>query len=553
MGQAYQGARGRAFTYAVSLALVLGACSNAPSVPRVTCPTAQLACGQRCLDVTSDPTNCGGCGIPCAAGQTCVAGACRCADGMGDCNGDCVALEATPAACVGQPGATLVTSAPEAYWSTDGLLTEVTGGNADVLVDDASIAQTWEGFGGAFNELGWQDLSLLGDADRAQALDLLFGADGARLAFGRIPIGASDYALDRYTDDEVPGGGTDYALTQFSIARDLMALIPFVKAAQAVKPNIRLWASPWTPPTWMKEGPFSTGSLPTPFDGGSMRGDDATLAAYAQYLIAFVQAYAQQGITIEAVSAQNEPSYTGTYPTCAWSRATYTTFIGQHLGPAIAAAGLTTKIVLGTFNGGGSDPDIVGGVMGDDVARGYVGALGYQWGMESRVGAAKGYDLPIWQTEHKCGNYPWQMPFDAAAAPNDQAYAVESWGLIRDWIKAGATAYSAWNMVLDPGGAGIDSTRVWPQDALLVVDPATRVLTATPAYYVFRHFSRFVAPGAKVVATTGGDAVGFKNPDGSIVVVVYDAGAAKTLTVSIAGKKLQFAMPGHGWATIVAR
>ena len=150
--------------------------------------------------------------------------------------------------------------------------------------------------------------------------------------------------------------------------------------------------------------------------------------------------------------------------------------------------------------------------------------LGYQWGMQSDVAGAKQYDLPIWQTEHKCGNYPWATPFDASMAPNDQAYAVESWGLIRDWIRAGVTAYSAWNMVLDTVGVGIDSTRVWPQDALLTVDTSAKKLIVTPAYYVFRHVSQFVAPGAKVVATSGGDALAFKNPDGSLVAVMYNAG-----------------------------
>ena len=106
-------------------------------------------------------------------------------------------------------------------------------------------------------------------------------------------------------------------------------------------------------------------------------------------------------------------------------------------------------------------------------------------------------------------------------------------------------------MVLDTVGAGIDTTRVWPQNALLTVDTASGTLNITPAYYVFRHLSRFVAPGAKVVATRGGDAVAFKNADGSVVAVVRNAGAARTTIVSAAGKKLQFAMPGNGWATVV--
>jgi glucosylceramidase len=535
----------------VSLAAV--ACTTAAAEHGITCPTGQTACGLVCLDVSADPTNCGGCGIPCSAGQVCQAGACQCESGT-LCNGSCVAPDAgdcgSPEATGSPP--TLVTSAPGAYWSTGQQLTEEPSANPEVTVDDSATAQIWEGFGGAFNELGWSDLSLLSQEDRDLAINLLYGANGARFAFGRIPIGASDYAVDRYTDDEV-ASGTDDQLASFSIDRDAMKLIPFIKAAQAVKGNIRFWASPWTPPTWMKQGPFSTGNMVTPFDGGTLKTDAATMQAFAQYLIAFVQAYSLQGITIEAISAQNEPNYTGTYPTCGWSPAPYTTFIGQYLGPAVAGAGLTTKIMLGTFNGGGSDRSIVSSVMGDATARSYVNVLGYQWGMQSDVAGARRYDLPVWQTEHRCGNYPWLTPFDATMAPNDQAYAVETWGLIRDWIKAGVTAYSAWNMVLDMVGVGIDSTRVWPQDALLVVDTSAKKLIVTPAYYVFRHLSQFVTPGAKVIATSGGDALAFRNPDGSVVAVMHNAGSAHTATIALAGKKFSFAMPADGWATVVAR
>jgi len=540
----------RARIAALALAIAGAACSSDPGAQGTICADDRVPCGQRCLDVSADPLNCGGCGIPCAAGQSCGGGVCQCPSGMRDCNGTCVAVDAPDCAGDSTNAPRLVTSAPGAYWKTDGQLTEVTSGNTDVTVNDAATAQTWEGFGGAFNEMGWNDLSVLSAADRDTAIHLLYGADGARFAFGRIPIGATDYAMDRYTLDETAG---DTSLASFSIDRDMQKLIPYVKAAQAVKGNIRFWASPWTPPTWMKQGPFSMGDMPTAFDGGTMKDDPATLEAFAHYLIAFVRAYAAQGIAIETISGQNEPSYTGTYPTCGWSPATYTTFIGQHLGPAVAQAGLPLKIMLGTFNGGGSDGSIVGSVMGDETARGFIDVLGYQWGMQGSVGGSRRYSLPIWETEHKCGNYPWQTPFDAAMAPNDQAYAVESWGLIRDWIRAGVTAYSAWNMVLDTVGVGIDSTRVWPQNALLTVDVAAKTLNVTPSYYVFRHCSQFVAPGAKVVAASGGDALAFKNPDGSIVAVMRNAGAARTATVAMAGKKLQFAVPADGWATIVAR
>ena len=538
-------------TAAISLTIaVLGAgcggIGEREALPGPSCPSDQMACGQQCVAVLTDPTSCGGCGIPCSAGQTCQGGVCQCISGV-LCNGACEPSDTSE--CQTSNG-TLVTSAPGGYWRTDGQLTGVASGNADVTVDDGATAQTWEGFGGSFNEMGWHYLSMLSTNDRDTAIRLLYGADGARFAFGRIPIGASDYAMERYTLDET---ADDTSLASFSIARDMQLLIPFIKAAQTVKANIRFWASPWTPPSWMKQEPFSPGNVYSPFDGGTMKDDDATMQAFAQYFVRFVQAYAQQGIAIEAISPQNEPSYTGNYPTCGWSPRTYTKFVGQYLGPAVAGAGLATKIVLGTFNDGRSDPGIVGSVMGDEPARSYIKVLGFQWGMLGQVGSAKSYRLPIWQTEHKCGNYPWEKPFNADSAPNDQTYAVESWSLIRDWIRAGVTAYSAWNMVLDTVGVGIDTTRVWPQNALLTVDTARKTLNITPTYYVFRHFSQFVVQGAKVAATRGGDAVAFRNPDGSIVIVMHNAGATKTMTVATASKKLQFAMPGNGWATVVAR
>ena len=135
-------------------------------------------------------------------------------------------------------------------------------------------------------------------------------------------------------------------------------------------------------------------------------------------------------------------------------------------------------------------------------------------------------------------------------APNDQAYAVESWGYLRDAINKGkVSSYSAWNMVLDRIGLGNDTSRDWRQDALIVANGGS--LTPTPAYYVFRHLSQYVVPGANVVGTSSADAVAFKNPDGSLVVTTYNSGAANAnYVVAIGGKKFQFAMPAQGWATV---
>ncbi len=444
---------------------------------------------------------------------------------------------------------TLVTSAANAYW-IEGIPTELSGsdsGTADVTVDSGTTYQTWDGFGGAFNERGWNYLSTLSQSDRDLAMNLLFGSNGCRFTFGRIPIGASDYAMDRYTLDET---ANDFTMASFSIDRDKQKLIPYVQAALAIKPDIRLWASPWTPPTWMKSAPYTTpANVTSPFDGGTMKNDAQTLQAFALYLAKFVQEYGKVGLKIEAIAPQNEPNYAQNYPSALWATATYDTFIASYLGPTFTSQNVTANILLGTMSNGdsGKDPDIVTAVLGDTTAMKYIKGVGMQWGMETDMSAVTGKNLPVWQTEHKCGNYPWASGYQTTA-PNDQAYAVETWGLIEQWIKDGVNAYSAWNMVLDKVGLGIDTTRDWAQNALLVVDGGK--LTPTPAYYVFRHLSQFVDPGATRIGTTGGDALAFKNPDGTIVLVMYNSGAARTAIVDVGSTKLQFAMPANGWATV---
>jgi len=437
----------------------------------------------------------------------------------------------------------VVTSANDAWWKT-GTLTEMSSATADVTVNDTSAQQTWEGFGGAFNEAGWIFMAKLSESDRAMAMKLLFGVDGAHFTFGRIPIGASDYSFvdaskdkqaGRYTLDETAG---DNEMKSFSLERDKKNLIPFVQAALALRPDLRLWASPWTPPTWMK--------TPAKFDGGTMKSDATTLQAFALYLAKFVQEYGKLGMKVEAVAPQNEPNFEQGYPSAHWDSATYVKFVRDYMGPTFMSMNVNASIVLGTMSNGDSDPGIVSAMAADSKAMGFVKALGYQWGMQGKSNPAK--SLSFWQTEHKCGNYPW-MGGKGPPAPNDMAYATESWGLIKAWITTDkVNAYSAWNMVLDPAGDGNDGTRAWYQNALLVVNNGKLVIT--PTYYVFRHLSQFVDPGAKVVGTTGGDAIAFKNPDGTIVAALYNSGAAKKFTVAVGGKKMQFDMPGSGWATV---
>ena len=439
----------------------------------------------------------------------------------------------------------VVTSADGAFWKT-GTLTPTTSGTAEVTADDASVKQRWDGFGGTFNEAGWDALMVLSETDRKLALSYLFdAANGANFAYGRLPIGASDYAMSRYTLDD--SSSADYAMANFSIEHDKKLLIPYIKAALAVKSNIHFWSSPWTPPAWMTTN--------NSIDAGSMKDDDKTLAAFALYLEKYVQAYAGEGIVIDAVHPQNEPGYSPPYPSCGWTGALYIKFIRDYLGPLFAQDKVSAQIWCGTMSNQ-TDGTIATNLAGDTKAMSYVKGFGLQWNTRGSIPTLKSTNQPIMQTEHKCGNYDFatdywsQSSYDASKPQNDYAYGIESWKNIKDWVVAGVNSYSAWNMVLDTLGTNLNTTKPWHQNALLTVDRAAKKLTATPAYYVFRHLSMFVAPKATVIGTSGGDALAFKNPDGAIVLVMYNSGAAKKATVSLGGTKFQFDMPGNGWATV---
>lgn len=431
----------------------------------------------------------------------------------------------------------LVTSAPNNPWKEAPLMPS--SGQATITVNDSQVLGAWRGFGGTFNEKGWAALKTLSEEDRARAMRLLFDrADGAAFTYGRIPIGSSDYALSRYSLNET---ANDFEMNSFSIERDKMDLIPYIQAALAVQPNIHFWASPWSPPTWMK----SNGA----FDKGNMKEDGQTLDAHALYLAKFVEAYEAEGIFVEAVHPQNEPGYLQDYPSCGWSGGLMTKYIRDHLGPLFAERLPDREVWLGTMSNP-SSKSIVDTVMADGGAAAYVKGIGVQWSQDQYVpGYVSSYGVPVMQTEHRCGNFPANGDLNPGPAPNDDAYARESWGYIAHYIRQGVSHYMAWNMVLDPGGRNLDQVRPWAQNALLVAGGNS--LTVTPTYYVFRHVAQYVDEDSSRVGVQGGDSLAWKNPDGDIVVVMHNnQNSPKVETVAVGGSSYEVTIPGQGWATV---
>lgn len=367
--------------------------------------------------------------------------------------------------------------------------------------------EIWEGFGGCFNEISQKAISSLPVRSQEKVYDSLFSRerDGLGLEFCRLPIGASDYALRWYSHDEHDG---DYQMEKFSIERDRLYLIPYIKEALKRNPHMRLFASPWSPPTWMKTHKA--------YNFGTMIHDDRIWTAYALYFLKFVEEYAKEGIRIDQIHVQNEPVSTQKFPSCRWTGEEFAEFIGKYLGPLFEEKGIDTKIWLGTINGPESGDraltsgynDYANYVLHDANAYKYVEGVSYQWAGKAALQVTKESfpEKKYIQSENECGD-----------GRNTWEYANYVFELFRHYINNGVCAYVYWNMILPPRG---ESTWGWEQNSMMTAHDGQ--LTYNYEYYIMKHYSRFVPAGSRRILLKGhlsGNCTAFRNPDGDTVLI----------------------------------
>lgn len=384
---------------------------------------------------------------------------------------------------------------------------------------DGREYQTMHGFGGCLNELGWRALQKLSKEQQEEVLRELFqpGQESANLNFCRVPIGANDYSFDWYSLDETPG---DYALEHFSLERDRKALIPFIKAAKKYADDLKLFASPWSPPTWMKEPPV--------YNWGKLIKTPQIQQAYADYFVKYITSYAEEGITIEQIHVQNEPVANQKFPSCMWTGEELRDFIRDYLGPTMEKAGLSTELWLGTINAPGCDYNrlifdkwatedydyFANTVLMDPDALRYITGVSYQWG--GKIAIQRTYEswaprIRLMQSENECG-----------FGDNTWEYARYVWTMLKHYISNGAESYLYWNLILEPTGC---STWGDPQNAMITVHPESGTVSYNPDFYVMKHFSSAVQRGAIRLGATGtfaADSVVFRNPDGSLVLELFN-------------------------------
>lgn len=376
-----------------------------------------------------------------------------------------------------------------------------------IEVDDAQTYQSMDGFGYTLTGGSAMLLHQMAPQERAAILQELFGTDGNNIgvSYLRVSIGASDLDPEVFSYNDLPAGQTDEMMEQFDLSPDKKYLIPVLKEILAINPDILIMGSPWSPPTWMKTNNNSI--------GGSLK--PAYYDAYARYFVKYIEGMAAEGITIDAITVQNEPLHPGNNPSLLMQAQDQATFIKQSLGPAFKAANLSTKIVIYDHNA--DRPDYPISILDDPEAKQYIdGSAFHLYGGTidalSKVHAAHP-DKHLYFTEqwigapgNFAGDVRWHLKNLIIGAPRNWSRTVLEWNLAADPQQKPHT----------PGGC----TQCL---GALTIDGNT--ITRNPAYYIIAHASKFVRPGSVRVQSNELKElpnVAYKTPDGKTVLIVLN-------------------------------
>jgi len=341
-----------------------------------------------------------------------------------------------------------------------------------------------------------------------------------------------------YSFDDMPPGQTDPTLAHFSIDSNRPYFLPAVKQAYAVNPQLKIMASPWSAPGWMK----TTGSLIQ----GTLT--DSGYPALAEYLRRYVRAYEAEGVPIFALTVQNEPHFEpGDYPGMRLDPAQRAKLLGKYLGPLFARDGLQTKIFDWDHNW--DEPNSPLAVLADTAARKYVAGVAWhcyagQVSAQSQVHDAYP-DKETWFTE--CSGGDWSPDW----ASNLNWFLGT---LIIDGTRNWAKGVLFWNLALDehsgPHLGGCTDCR-----GVVTIGSATGTVTRNVEYYALAHASKFVRPGARRIASSsdveGVKSVAFVNADdgSKVLIVLNTAPLERTVVVRWKNQSFDYVVPAGAAVT----
>jgi glucosylceramidase len=407
-----------------------------------------------------------------------------------------------------------------------------------VLTVDANTAyQAVDGFGFTLTGGSAYLLNKMPSASRAALLKELFGRDenGIGISYMRISLGASDLSRSVFSYNDLPVGQTDPMLVQFSLAEDTIDLIPVLKEILAINPSIKLMASPWSPPVWMKDNKSSR--------GGKLLKE--YYSVYANYFVKYVQQMQLRGIAIDAVTIQNEPMNPDNNPSLKMEAIEQADFIKNHLGPAFKSSKINTKIIIWDHN---CDlPEYPMQILADPEANQYIDGSAFHLYAGNINALSKVKEVypnkNIYFTEQwtsKDGDFGGDLQWHIK---NVIIGSLQNWSRVAlEWNLANDASFGPHT----PGGCTACK-------GALTIDGA--IVTRNVPYYIIAHVSKFIPVGSVRVAHSAATAlpsVVFKTPEGKIVMLVLnDSASAQSFNVALADKWVKVDLSNGAVATII--
>ena len=402
-----------------------------------------------------------------------------------------------------------------------------------ILLDPAKTYQELLGFGASLTDASCYMFNQLAPNAREQLFHELFHPSGTGLSACRICIGSSDYATKAYSFDE---GEPDPEMKRFSIEHDREYILPMLRLARKVNPDLFLLASPWSPPGWMKANKSML--------GGAMR--QSSLAPYALYFLKFLQAYAAEGVPVNAVTSQNEvdAEQDGRMPACVWPQEMEMWFISRALGPLLARNDIATKIWLLDHN-----YNLWGRVLcqlEDRTVNQYVDGVAWHGYAGREDAMTKVHDAyPAKHAYWTEGGPEYREP---GYQTNFSRWSGTFTGILRNWSRC----IMAWNMALDEQGR--PNIGPFYCGGVVTIDSRTKAITRSGQYWALAHYSRAMRRGARRFDSLGDIAglshVAFANPDGGKVVVLTNPGAARTARLRLGDMMADAALPADSVTTL---
>lgn len=358
-----------------------------------------------------------------------------------------------------------------------------------VQIKTGDTKQELTGFGGAFTEATCYMLSCAKEADRTRVLNEYFGRESSNYSLARLTIHSCDFAMSNY---EYVRDKNDLQLEKFDISNDHNYIIPIVKEALEINPDIKFLASPWSPPAYVKTTNMMN-------HGGKLKPE--YYKTWALYFVKFIQEYEKQGIPIWAVTIQNEPSATQTWESCIWTAEEEALFVKDYLVPMFKAHNIDTKIIIHDHNRDDVNAR-VDAAFADPVVREAVYGIGIHWYVveeyENLTELHNKYpEQHIMFTEGCC---ELGIGYETGQWKNGEKYSYEIINNFNNYCES----FLDWNLVLDQLG-GPNHVKNFCEAPVMIDYENDHQVTYNNSFYYIRHFSKFIEPGDVVISSDTSD------------------------------------------------